>query len=113
PTTAIERIQEMDAMDLGFIYVVADNSITGSTSSAKINQTAYLEKIQKSLSKETMLGFGIRDAETASMGRFTNGIIIGSAFLKLWMQDEKGSFIPSFLNEIKNGIHKGHFHGAE
>ena len=90
PTTSENRIKEMDSMDVGFIYIVADNSITGSTSSAKINQAEYLSRIQQSISNPTMLGFGIRDAETASMGKYTYGIIIGSAFLKQWMEDESG-----------------------
>lgn len=104
PTTTAERVKEIDAQSEAFVYIVADNSITGGTGDARINQETYLERIQQQVNSPKMLGFGIRDAKTASLSRYTDGVIVGSAFLKLWMEDPDGDFVEGFVGEIRKGL---------
>jgi tryptophan synthase alpha chain len=83
PATSSERIRKLDELTSGFLYVVSSTSITGSTKDFSAVEK-YLKTLQEMNLKNPMLvGFGISnrsDFETAC--RYTNGAIIGSAYIK-------------------------------
>jgi tryptophan synthase alpha chain len=84
PQTPDERIRKIDSVSTGFIYLVSSSSTTGAKVGVADEQMDYFERIQKmDLDSKILVGFGISDKvsfEKASM--FTNGAIIGSAFIK-------------------------------
>lgn len=104
PQTSQDRIELADSLSTGFIYVVADNSITGSSSGSLSNkQKEYFEYIQSlKLKNPTLIGFGITNHQqfkTASS--YATGAIVGSEFIrKLKTGSDEGS-IKGFVDSIR------------
>ena len=85
PRTSLERIKLADQLSSGFLYLVADNSITGSNSgSFSSAQIAYFERISGyNLSSPILIGFGIKTANQYELtNKYANGAIIGSEFIR-------------------------------
>ncbi len=85
PRTSPERIRLADKLSTGFVYLVADNSITGSKGGVfSEDQIAYFQRIkQMNLHSPTLIGFGIRTAGQYFLTRkYANGAIIGSEFIR-------------------------------
>jgi len=84
PQTTEERIRKVDELSRGFIYMVANSSITGANSSITEKQLAYFERVAKlQLKNPKLIGFGISSRETFTAAcRYANGAIIGSAFIR-------------------------------
>ena len=82
PQTSKERIIEIDKATTTFIYAVSSTSSTGKAGS-EIN-TSYLKSLNEmNLCSPIMVGFGIKDQDTFNDAtQFSNGGIIGSAFIK-------------------------------
>lgn len=84
PQTSSDRLVFIDNSSRGFIYVVSTNSTTGNESKALEDQNVYFERIKAAnLKNPTLIGFNIKDSATFNHAcKFTNGAIIGSAFVK-------------------------------
>lgn len=86
PQTSNARIKLMDENSTGFLYVVSNNSTTG-TENTTDNQKQYFTKI-KNLSKNQLknpclIGFNIKDKSSFNTASFyASGAIVGSAFIK-------------------------------
>jgi len=81
PSTAEERIREIDAENPLFIYAVSSYSLTGSSITEQVE--GYLGRLKSmSLTSPLVVGFGIRDKESfLTVTKYARGAIIGSAFL--------------------------------
>ena len=84
PQTADERINFIDSISNGFIYMVSSASVTGSQKGFGNTQTNYFKRIaDMQLKNPQIVGFGISNKETFTQAtEHTNGAIIGSAFIK-------------------------------
>jgi tryptophan synthase alpha chain len=84
PQTPDARIQQIDQLNRGFIYMVADASITGASGEISEAQLQYFERIQNlNLQHPRLIGFGISDAKTFHTAcRYAEGAIVGSAFIR-------------------------------
>ncbi|MCB0569158.1 MAG: tryptophan synthase subunit alpha [Phaeodactylibacter sp.] len=84
PQTPEARIRKVDELSQGFVYMVADSSITGAKSGIADRQLAYFERVDKlGLKNPRLIGFGISNRETFELAcRYASGAIIGSAFIK-------------------------------
>lgn len=104
PQTSPERIRKVDELTTGFVYVVADSSITGSSKGLSEAQLAYFQRIKDAnLKNPTMIGFGISNNETFSSAcQFANGAIIGSAFIRaLTKSNDLEQTILEFVKMVK------------
>ncbi len=104
PETGVERIRKIDSLSSGFLYAVSSSSTTGNNKDIA-DQSAYFEKLQDmQLTNPILVGFGIKDKATfKTAGTFTNGAIIGSAYIKALEKttDIQGT-TKEFLNTILN-----------
>lgn len=84
PQTSEERIQFIDSVSQGFIYMVSTASVTGSTSGFSDETKTYFKRVDAmKLQNPQIIGFGIKDEETFKQAtEFAKGAIIGSAFIK-------------------------------
>lgn len=84
PQTSIERINFIDSVSNGFIYMVSSASVTGSSSGFGEEQTSYFKRIANmNLKNPQVIGFGISDNKTFTQAtNYAKGAIIGSAFIK-------------------------------
>jgi tryptophan synthase alpha chain len=83
PETSEERIKKIDSLCSGFLYAVSSSSTTGKNKAIE-GQEEYFKKLQQlNLKNPVLVGFGIKDKATfASACKYTNGAIIGSAYIK-------------------------------
>jgi tryptophan synthase alpha chain len=107
PRTSEARIHEADRLSSGFLYMVADNSITGGDSGVfNEPQLAYFERIKAlRLSTKVLIGFGIKNRQQyEATNKYANGAIIGSEFIRQLSPelDELEIPIRNFVKEILN-----------
>lgn len=83
PTTTEKRVESIIASGSGYIYYV---SLKGVTGSGKLDTAEVAEKITQIKAKTTLpvcVGFGIKDAVSASAcAQCSDGIIVGSVLVK-------------------------------
>lgn len=106
PQTSVERIKQIDKASEGFIYMVSSAGTTGAGKKIEDFQTDYFEQIQNmSLNNPLIIGFGISDSDTFNNAcKYSNGAIIGSAFVKaiendLGIEESCSEFVKSILSK--------------
>ncbi|WP_299890956.1 tryptophan synthase subunit alpha [uncultured Lacinutrix sp.] len=84
PQTSIDRINFIDSISNGFIYMVSSASVTGNSSGFGKEQTDYFKRIASmNLKNPQIVGFGINNHTTFTQAtEYAKGAIIGSAFIK-------------------------------
>lgn len=83
PETSEARIREIDSISNGFIYAVSSSSTTGGKNDLSTPQEYFKKLHQMKLKNPVLVGFGINNRETFDLAsRYTNGGIIGSAYIK-------------------------------
>lgn len=107
PQTSEQRLRQIDEVSTGFIYMVSSNSTTGAKSGVSDFQKQYFERINsRKLKNPRLIGFGISDAETFENAcQYSNGAIIGSAFVKALegvesLKQKVSGFINSIATEV-------------
>ncbi|WP_186756474.1 tryptophan synthase subunit alpha [Echinicola salinicaeni] len=106
PQTSEERIKEIDQKSDGFIYMVSSHSITGAKSGISDEQVAYFDRVKAmNLKNPRLIGFGISDHATyTTASSFSNGAIIGSAFIKVLQNAENlQQDIKKYIQAVKQG----------
>lgn len=104
PQTSEARIRRIDELTKGFIYMVSSASVTGTKSGISDTQEAYFKRVSRmNLKNPKLIGFGISDHDTFQKAiRHADGAIIGSAFVKLLMQQgTSAEGISGFLRTVK------------
>lgn len=106
PKTPTERITKFDEAGSGFLYLLSTTATTGKKLSIDEVMTERFDFIQKlSLKNPTMVGFGIADkAGFEAATRYSNGAIIGTAYLKCLRGSETiKEDTQKFLSSIRAG----------
>ena len=103
PQTSDERIQYADKLSDGFIYMVSSSSTTGAKQSIKNNQLDYFKRINSmNLATPRLIGFGISNHATyARACEYSNGAIIGSAFINRLNEDASVESILGFVKMVR------------
>jgi len=102
PQTSDERIQFIDKISKGFIYMVSSASTTGAKNSFGNIQSDYFKRIDAmKLKTPQIVGFGISNKETFTQATtFAKGAIIGSAFVKS-LTENGIQGIDSFVRSLR------------
>lgn len=83
PTTSAARAQTIIQQTSGYLYYVSLKGVTGATLTDYDSVTANIETLRKLTDLPIVIGFGIKDAQSASaMALLADGIIIGSALVE-------------------------------
>jgi len=103
PHSNEERIRRVNELSTGFVYMVADASITGGASDITQEQIDYFKRIESmGLDTPRLIGFGISDNSAfASACENSNGAIIGSAFIRQLERDASDEAIFQFVKRIR------------
>ena len=101
PQTSEDRIQFIDSVSDGFIYMVSSASTTGAKQGFGTEQTDYFKRIASmNLKNPQIVGFGISNYDTFSKAtEDTKGAIIGSAFIK-HLTTNGVNKIDAFVNNV-------------
>ncbi|MEM6517004.1 MAG: tryptophan synthase subunit alpha [Bacteroidota bacterium] len=102
PQTSQKRINFIDSISDGFIYMVSTSSVTGKSSGFGDEQMAYFERIAKmKLKNPQIVGFGISDKKSFQQAtKFSKGAIIGSAFIK-YLKNNGNTNLQDFIQLIR------------
>ncbi len=106
PQTPEERMIYLDSLSSGFLYLVADASVTGKQKDISNNQITYFKRMKDmNFKNPRLIGFGIADHHSFSTAcEYSNGAIIGSAFIRaLEKSNNLEETIFDFIGMIKKG----------
>ena len=102
PTSTLERIKRIVKASTGFIYYVSITGITGAKLSIGDPMKDTLELIKNNTNKPVAVGFGISTPEEAAeISKIADGVIVGSAIVKLIAEDKD---IKDFARRLKEAI---------
>ena len=102
--TSQERIKLIARNAKGFLYCVSSLGVTGMRSEINTNVAEMIKQVKEVASVPCAVGFGISTPEQArDMADVSDGVIIGSAIVKLIAEYDKESVEPvrQFISEVK------------
>ncbi len=107
PTDAEARIKTVVKSSKGFIYLVVYAGITGSGASEDLSQ--IIKQVKRYSETPLYVGFGVNEKTAKDKSRGVDGVIIGSAFVKILLDDtltssEKIQKISHIAKNIKEAI---------
>lgn len=107
PTDSKARIEEIVRESKKFIYLVAYAGITGSGKSEDLQK--IVENIKSFTQTPVYVGFGVDQNTAKEKARGVDGVIVGSAFVKVLLNEnlsgtQKITKIASIAKEIKEKI---------
>jgi len=105
PTSHKKRINLIGKMSDGFIYYVSLTGITGERETLPWKELENkVKQIKSTTGKKVAVGFGVsRKEHTQKISEFADGIIVGSAVVKLQgKSDIRG--IKNLVKQLKEGI---------
>ena len=95
PTTDATRLATVLHGAEGFLYYVSVAGITGSQQAAAADTRAAVERLKTTTDLPVAVGFGIRTPEqAAAVGRFADGVVVGSALVDLVAEHGEGAAEP-------------------
>jgi len=84
PTSSSARRKKIDALGAPFLYYVSLTGVTGARKKLSDDLAPKLRALRRTMRTPVTVGFGISTPDQAAqVGRDAEGVIIGSAFLKL------------------------------
>ena len=106
PTDSEDRIKEVVKDSKKFIYLVAYAGITGSDKKEDISEV--ISNIKKYSQTPVYIGFGVNEKTAKEKAKNVDGVIVGSAFIKILLSDltnrEKIDKICELSGKIKDLI---------
>ena len=105
--TSNERISKIAVQAEGFVYCVSSLGVTGVRSEITTNISKMIALVKKSTDTPCAIGFGISTPEQArSMAKSADGVIVGSAIVKLIAQHGAESVQPvyDYVKSMKQAI---------
>ena len=84
PTSTPERMRKIARASRGFVYMVSLTGVTGERAALAPDLAVHLRALRAVTTKPVCVGFGISSpAQAASVGRLADGVIVGSAIVRL------------------------------
>ena len=105
--TSEGRISRIASEAEGFIYVVSSLGVTGVRSKITTDIGSVCEAIRNASSVPCAIGFGISTpAQAADMARYADGVIVGSAIVKLIAANGVNSapVVGEYVKTMKDAI---------
>ncbi|MBQ9279399.1 MAG: tryptophan synthase subunit alpha [Lachnospiraceae bacterium] len=106
PTSA-NRIAMIAKEAKGFIYIVSSLGVTGTRTSITTDVASIVKVVKENTDVPCAIGFGISTPEQAkTMSLCADGVIVGSAIVKIIAQHGKASVDPvgEFVHNMKTAI---------
>ena len=108
PTSTAERMRQVSELASGYVYYVSLKGVTGAGTLDTSAVAAMLPRIREYVGVPVGVGFGIRDARTASaVGRVADAVVIGSRIIELIEAEPAERVVDlavQFLREIRAAL---------
>ncbi|MBO6215974.1 MAG: tryptophan synthase subunit alpha [Lachnospiraceae bacterium] len=105
--TSNDRIRVIAKEAEGFVYCVSSLGVTGVRSNITTDIGAMVELVKKEKDIPCAVGFGISTCEqAASMAKKADGVIVGSAIVKLIAEHGSGAvpYVREYVKNMKDAI---------
>ena len=102
PTDDFNRIQTILKDSKEFIYMVAYAGITGSDKKEDLSKV--IENIRKVSSTPIYIGFGVNEKTAKEKSQNIDGVIVGSAFIKVLLENDTYSNKIKRISQIAKNI---------
>ncbi|BAX81939.1 tryptophan synthase subunit alpha [Labilibaculum antarcticum] len=97
PQTTDQRMAKIEKSAKGFLYMVSSSATTGGALEQSAEREEYFKKVAR-LDIPSLIGFGIHDKKSFQhASSFSNGAIIGTAFIKALNSGTASEFLDSLL----------------
>jgi tryptophan synthase alpha chain len=108
PTSDASRIDTVNRLGRGFIYYVTVTGVTGARQEISDSLASELARVREKVSLPIMAGFGISTPDqAASIAPLADGVVVGSAIVKLFQQHsgiQLRNELKSFIKALKHAI---------
>lgn len=106
PTTDARRLPKVLQNTSGFVYYVSITGITGAAAAQAADVGPEVARIKASTDLPVIVGFGIRDPETArAIASVADGAVVGSAIVRMVEERRTVPEILSFVAGLAAGAH--------
>ncbi len=107
PTDSKERVRTVVQNAKEFIYMVAYTGITGSNKSEDLKK--LIANVKETSSTPLFIGFGVNEGNAKSKAEGVDGVIVGSAFIKVLLDEslnytQKIQKVAKMAKNIKESI---------
>ncbi|MBI2921181.1 MAG: tryptophan synthase subunit alpha [Planctomycetes bacterium] len=108
PTTPADRLGRLVKGRGGFVYLVSVAGVTGARRDLPSGLEAFVKRVKRATPRPVCVGFGIATpAHAAAVGRFADGVIVGSALVNLIRASGKRRApggVRRFLEKMRRGL---------
>lgn len=106
--TSKDRIKTICAEAEGFVYCVSSLGVTGVRSEFRTDFENFIGEVRKNTKTPAAIGFGISNAtQAAGLKKYADGIIIGSAIVRLIEENLEGDFkgkVAEFVRGVREAL---------
>jgi tryptophan synthase alpha chain len=105
PSSPQERIEQVAQISNGFVYAASTMGVTGTRTSVSVDARALVARTREVTSQPVCVGLGVSTPEQAAeVGRYADGVIVGSAFVRLVLDAESPSQAAAGVAELAAGM---------
>lgn len=103
PNTPDDRLRLIDEASTSFIYCVAYTGVTGQATSLSSKDLAFFKSLKSKITHPLLIGFGVKNRQDfLTYTQFVDGVIIGSAFIKMLAAAEKERRKDSIIQFVRS-----------
>ncbi len=112
PTSTPERLALVGRFSSGFVYLVSRTGVTGEQDQLSAQALPLVKAMRAHTDLPVAMGFGIaKAADAEAVGRLADGVVVGSAFVRVIEQyagtPEMESRLEALARELKTGALRG------
>jgi tryptophan synthase alpha chain len=108
PTSTARRLELVARYSSGFVYLVSRTGVTGERATVSEAVGPLVSAMRKVTSLPLAVGFGISTPEQVrSVGEIADGVVVGSAFVRLIEQNAASSELPARLEALARDLAGG------
>jgi tryptophan synthase alpha chain len=105
PTSNKERIEKVATVSSGFVYYVSRTGVTGERTALPEDLVKDIKKLRKKVKLPLAVGFGISSpAHVAAVGAVADGVVVGSALVRLIEEKGGDPTLPALLEEMARDL---------
>ena len=112
PSTKDQRLAKVTSVTGGFVYAASLMGVTGARTNAPSGAADLVARVRTVTDLPVAVGLGVSTREQAkSVAGYSDGVIVGSAFIKLLLdatsEDEGLSAISELAGQLAKGVREG------